>query len=397
LKRLKTAYNLRKAISSLLIFLSISLSLYSQSESNIYGLNIATDGLHIEKINLSTGILSNCSSILPHECDVFSSAYTPAIDPIRNRYYIISYGKLWSIDINTGDVINSYDIGDNALWCMQYNFLDNSIYGINIESGGLYLGKIDLNTGILSSCTSKLPQDCGAFGSQYSPAIDPFGNRYFRISYSKLWSIDLSTGEILNSYDVSDDDLWCMQYNFLDSTLYGINIASDGLYLEKFNFNTGKLSNCPNVLPQDCGSFGSQYFPAIDPLGNRYFRVSSNKLWSIDLNTGQVLNTYDISDNDLWCMQYNYIESITGIKPSAQINLFDIYPNPAQDYFYIESGIRSNKCINIRITDIQGNVLLDKYLNSANEKIDISRFKKGIYILEWIGKQESGTKKVLKY
>ena len=39
--------------------------------------------------------------------------------------------------------------------------------------------------------------------------------------------------------------------------------------------------------------------------------MSNSKLWILDLNTGAVLNTYNINTDDLWYMQYNYKENYT--------------------------------------------------------------------------------------
>src|SRR5690606_10534645 len=126
----------------------------------------------------------------------FSTTRTPTIDPIGNRYFIISSSKLWSIDLNTGNVLNSYNINGDSLWYMQYNISDNALYGINKKTGTseYYLGKFDLNTGLISSYPVMLPSNFGGFSTTYTPTIDPIGNRYFIISSSKLWSIDLNTG-----------------------------------------------------------------------------------------------------------------------------------------------------------------------------------------------------------
>lgn len=185
-------------------------------------------------------------------------------------------------------------------------------------------------------------------------------------------------------------------YSQHESNIYGINLTNDGIYLGKMDLNTGIISNCQSKLPDDFNSFGSQYFPTIDPIGNRYFMISSDKLWSIDLNSGEVLNSYSVSGNDLWCMQYNYKESILGVEQGFMTNSFSIYPNPSKECLYIESKGLNNKKMKIRIFDIWGHVLLDKNLSNDLEKIDISYLSRGIYIIEIEGNEERRIEKIVK-
>jgi len=187
-------------------------------------------------------------------------------------------------------------------------------------------------------------------------------------------------------------------YSQSEIGIFGINRTTDPFeyYLGKLDLENGQINNL-GILPSSFGGFGSVYSPTIDPIGNRYFMVSSSKLWSIDLNTGEVLDTLDMEGNDLWYMQYNYKESITKIKQITEINSFKIYPNPTKTYINIESIgaiIRETK---IRLSDIQGHVSIDKYISNNLERINISNLSKGIYIMEISGNQKMRIEKIIKY
>jgi len=327
---------MKKIILSFVISFVVSFSLYSQNESGIVGINRSTSPFDyfLGKIDLNNSQISNISNTPLSGFGGFGSQYSPAIDPIGNRYFIISNSTLFIIDINTGVVLNTYAINVDDLWYMQYNIMDSTLYAINRTTSPFeyFLGKIDLNNGQISNISTALPPSFGSFGGQYSPAIDPIGNRYFIVSNSTLFIIDLSTGVVLNTHNINIDDLWYMQYNIMDSTLYAINRTTSPFeyFLGKIDLNSGQISNISNTPLSGFGGFGGQYSPAIDPIGNRYFIVSNSTLFSIDINTGVVLNTSTINVDDLWYMQYNYNDNQKNADNDSLIVIPNVF-TPNQD------------------------------------------------------------------
>ncbi len=76
----------------------------------------------------------------------------------------------------------------------------------------------------------------------------------------------------------------------------------------------------------------------------------------------------------------NIIVSIcTGIKANSGSASFFIYPNPASDYFIVNSN---NAALGLTLTDALGKIILKKELNSSSEKINISQYAKGVYFVE---------------
>ena len=69
-------------------------------------------------------------------------------------------------------------------------------------------------------------------------------------------------------------------------------------------------------------------------------------------------------------------------KPSENVSLFQIYPNPAKDYFFI-SNPSTEKDLTIKLFNNLGkNVLTKNISNFTKENIDISYLNSGIYFIQ---------------
>lgn len=82
------------------------------------------------------------------------------------------------------------------------------------------------------------------------------------------------------------------------------------------------------------------------------------------------------------------------IDELALLELIKVYPNPANDYVYIELPKELTQNASITISDVQGKVLATQPLeNTTASKLDISQYASGIYI---INLQLNGTSKQVK-
>jgi len=68
----------------------------------------------------------------------------------------------------------------------------------------------------------------------------------------------------------------------------------------------------------------------------------------------------------------------TDIKTFAGATALKVYPNPAKDHFIVNAPLNSS----VIITDALGKIILIKEITTAEEKINISQFAKGIYFIE---------------
>ena len=80
---------------------------------------------------------------------------------------------------------------------------------------------------------------------------------------------------------------------------------------------------------------------------------------------------------------------------SAEVNLFYVYPNPAQDILFVKSENDSNEKINFSVFDMLGNeVISQKGLSGSS--VDISALKNGIYFIRIVdAKGNAGVKKIV--
>lgn len=76
----------------------------------------------------------------------------------------------------------------------------------------------------------------------------------------------------------------------------------------------------------------------------------------------------------------------------ALVSNFKIYPNPAEDFITLES--KSSRITSIEIFDLLGKSIYSK-IESSNNKIDVSDFSKGIYLLKLESEGKSLTKKIV--
>jgi photosystem II stability/assembly factor-like uncharacterized protein len=73
------------------------------------------------------------------------------------------------------------------------------------------------------------------------------------------------------------------------------------------------------------------------------------------------------------------LDQITGLEEINDDNLIKIYPNPAQDYLYIES---KSELEDLTIYNMQGQAIIRQYPSVSSVKINLQGLPKGVYILE---------------
>ena len=84
-----------------------------------------------------------------------------------------------------------------------------------------------------------------------------------------------------------------------------------------------------------------------------------------------------------------------GINEPAQVNLLDLYPNPAQDYINIVYKNYTNA--NVFVRDINGKIVVNEVLpqNSLTHRISVSDLTTGIYFISIVSDGASSTKKLV--
>ncbi len=95
--------------------------------------------------------------------------------------------------------------------------------------------------------------------------------------------------------------------------------------------------------------------------------------------------TFTANDGDLNSNMGTMSIDVTLDLLTYQLNTIKTYPNPFDDFYYIDNTVP----INLKIYDINGRILLRKKLEIGNNKIDASRFSSGFYIFKLSHKNKS--------
>jgi hypothetical protein len=78
----------------------------------------------------------------------------------------------------------------------------------------------------------------------------------------------------------------------------------------------------------------------------------------------------------------------TGLNSNHLSETIEIYPNPAQDYIYIQISSESLPVI-IQINNSKGQTINHMYLNHSNERIDITSLEPGIYFVSFFSDKQT--------
>ena len=278
----------------------------------------------------------------------------------------ISYNTLF-VALGSDGVVCSIDITDNSNPVMLdtlyiaggqcRDIVTQNDYAFAAHEGGLKIINIT-NPSNLQLITS--------IGSGYN-SIDINGNQiYLGKSSGGIDVFDITNPTNPSpafSIPNSGGTAWDLKYN--ENHLY-LSTNSNGLYIYKLEANTGiAMANFPN-------NGNGQSFGVC---------LQDSLILLSGLINGVAVLHYDSTGT----------VGIDNLSSTDQINL---YPNPANDFVFVESNdLKLNK---IRIFNIKGNLVRQIDLISSNEKIDISNLAKGQYVLTFETNDNIITKKVFK-
>lgn len=121
----------------------------------------------------------------------------------------------------------------------------------------------------------------------------------------------------------------------------------------------------------------------------------TNMLYCPSLNTYVSINyNYDSADMVPLLLEINtYLNSTLSLSTNQKSEVA-IYPNPASDSIHID--FQKTQEFNIKITDVLGKIVLEKYKYANQNQIDISNFQKGVYFIEIENNGNFLKKKIIK-
>ena len=196
--------------------------------------------------------------------------------------------------------------------------IDTVTYGISVKTqdSELYLSKISVSDGNVEKISSN-PAIMVPGG--YGRTIDPFHHIFYYLPGTDLLAFDLHSGELIRKVTITNllqSTFHGINYNYRDSTLYGIAVNAAGMSVKLATLNpyTGL------VTPVSDTSLASSYNvltgTALDPVrGIFYFETiknPSNHLIGADLYSGDLISDVPIGidpEDRFGPMEYNCHDS----------------------------------------------------------------------------------------
>jgi arylsulfatase A len=86
-------------------------------------------------------------------------------------------------------------------------------------------------------------------------------------------------------------------------------------------------------------------------------------------------------------------EGVTGLQSSDNSSLFDLFPNPASDWLQIFTD--SYNGLDIKLVNMLGQPVYQEKMSSGTNRIDLSGFKPGIYLVIGRNEKQSITRKLI--
>ena len=156
-----------------------------------------------------------------------------------------------------------------------------SLYGADFRLGQVSIFQIDPATGTM---TPVVATGATSFAGGIS-AFDPLENRFFFISSSNLYTVDLDSGVV--SHVTLGGLSPQLQFDARNGVLYGIDFSAGHITVFSINPSTGAM--LPVVNTDATSMVGG--VTAFDPAGQRFFFIGSNLLYTADVATGTFSTT----------------------------------------------------------------------------------------------------------
>ncbi len=113
------------------------------------------------------------------------------------------------------------------------------------------------------------------------------------------------------------------------------------------------------------------------------------------IGSSAILYTYTDPNNCISTATDNIIvSSCLGVEPNQLNGMFNIYPNPASEYFHISNTTNTNEYTWELCNDL-GQIIRSGKLTGENYQIDVSTFQPGIYLLIIKNETEKTTSKLI--
>ncbi len=415
-----------------LVILSIGfiLNIFSQNNSLIGLLRTGNPAsVKLGKLDISTGTYSPLSST-----SIASSfnATGAALDPNSGSYFFIGTGGMFTVTIDSGNVLSqsplSNPISPSYFDNFRFNTSNSTMYGLArryIQGSGpgqgygeLYLATINPTSGVITQIS---PQSVGESYALQGNAIDPHLMVYYYSVASQFIGLDMYTGLVYSSPTITFPQGGVyfdnFTYNCSDTTIYGLirmnTTAPLTVHFGKINPQTGVVTRI-SQQPLAYGMFTINGSSTIDPSTGTYYYLSvlpqgGNAVIGVSTLTGSVVSVDSIPTNggsqiyfdmirhpsDCFGAQAYRLDSSGGTADITSIEQHQskVFPNPFSEKLTISSADLIDAYI---LRDIQGKIIGQDSPQKTEFTIQTTDLENGIYLIELKSSTNSQLVKLIK-
>ncbi len=355
---------------------------YNWLEDKIYGVSHefvgGNDRLRLCSIDLNNGALTLIASE-PNSVGPYQSGNSD-IDPIHRKYYYATTDQIVSVDLDSGEATTAnLDFPDNSvnqfLVNLTYNWQDQKIYGLHFLSvsdpnpldtvyftSQLRLATVDATTGQVD-IISDLATSPDGF-SMGDCDIDPVNNRYFYIRQEQLYTVDLTTGELLSKVAIENPN---------NAIAPVINMVYDDLS----NQTEALRMNMPEELSLQDGESMEL---------NAWVGDDAQYLWN-DGSTEAIREIsepgwyqVEITKGGFTVMGETTIDFATSLSPTApEERQLRLYPLPANEVLHYELARTMEEELQLDILNGNGQLIQQLSLSQQSGTLDLSNLVGGNY------------------
>lgn len=415
-----------------LVILSIGfiLNIFSQNNSLIGLLRTANPAsVKLGELDISTGTYSPLSST-----SIASSfnATGAALDPNSGSYFFIGTGGMFSVAIDSGNVLSqsplSNPISPSYFDNFRFNTSNSTMYGLArryIQGSGpgqgygeLYLATINPTSGVITQIS---PQSVGESYALQGNAIDPHMMVYYYSVASQFIGLDMYTGLAYSSPTITFPQGGVyfdnFTYNCSDTTIYGLirmnTTLPQTVHFGKINPQTGVVTQI-SQQPLAYSTFTINGSSTIDPSTGIYYYLSvlpqgGNAVIGVSTLTGSVVSVDSIPTNggsqvyfdlirhpsDCYGAQAYRLDSSGGTADITSIEQHQskVFPNPFSEKLTISSADFIDAYI---LRDIQGKIIGQDSPQKTEFTIQTTDLENGIYFIELKSSTNSQRVKLIK-
>jgi len=211
---------------------------------------------------------------------------------------------------------------------------------------------------------------------------------YYSVSHDAgvTWSAQQRLNDDSYNNGIYQDMSWAA---FSSNGIYG------ALWRDRRDVDTGQWAayKVYGVISADGGNSFTPNFSLSSDTGGLYPGTAGNDFLGVALNEKNLFGTWTDQRTNLNQLYFNRknLDAISGVESPVSIFSVEIFPQPAHDYFYLK-GIDENS--EVKITDMSGKVISD-FLSQKKQRISISSFVSGMYLVCVKGKNMSSCTKLI--